>query len=156
MRFLFLVGSVVLVSVCLQHETCATDVHQSFRDAATQPPTTTTGEVPQFNRTGVELDVNEYVTAVIFNISKDAAMVLNITFLNTADRIQQLVAAAKPFIAAKLGLDISASSFTTTEPIESLVPRVGPQLGGESAGISATSPQDSSVNRTDRSGKPAF
>ncbi|XP_047112223.1 uncharacterized protein LOC124788978 [Schistocerca piceifrons] len=154
MRFLFLVGSVVLVSVCLQHETCATDVHQSFRDAATPPPTTTIDEVPQFNRTGVELDVNEYVTAVIFNISKDAVMVLNITFLNTADRIQHLVEAAKPFIAAKLGLDISASSFTT-EPIESLVPRLGPPLGGDSAGTSATSTQDSSVNRTDRSGKPA-
>ncbi|XP_049810442.1 uncharacterized protein LOC126253271 [Schistocerca nitens] len=155
MRFLFLVGSVVLVSVCLQHETCPTDVHQSFRKAATPPPTTTIDEVPQFNRTGVELDVNEYVTAVIFNISKDTAMVLNITFLNTADRIHQLVEAAKPFMAAKLGLDISASSFTTTEPIESLVPRLGPPLGGDSAGTSATSTQDISVNRTDRSGKPA-
>ncbi|XP_049809688.1 uncharacterized protein LOC126252795 [Schistocerca nitens] len=132
-------------------QTAVNAIFGSGRGTRPPPPAATTTEVPQFDRIRVKLDVPGDLILIGYRITSSISKIIGSVFLNTAERKQRLVEAAKPFMAAKLGLDISASSFTTTEPIESLVPRLGPPLGGESAGSSATSTGDSSVNRTDRS-----
>ncbi|XP_049957029.1 uncharacterized protein LOC126473795 [Schistocerca serialis cubense] len=120
------------------------------RGTAAPPRSTTPDEVPEFPRTRVSLMIPDELFGGSFSLITNISKIAGSLITNAAERKQQLVEAAKPFVAAKLRLDINAP-VSTTEPIELLVPRVGPPLGGESSNGAANNSSSSSTSSSSSS-----